>query len=134
MTEKFEELYSELNAMDSQEIKNAIEEAIRKGCKNIIAPFEVRCIIEAQQETINRQNTEIERLTNIVDDGAEVCHNCHSKYAEKIKQAKADAIKEFADEVIADLTLLAKYEDEFRQSVILGVVHTIKSKLEKMVG
>ena len=65
MTGKFEELYSELNAMDSQEIKNAIEEAMRKGCKNIIAPFEVRCIIEAQQETINRQKAEIERLKEI---------------------------------------------------------------------
>ena len=67
MTEKFEELYSELNAMDSQEIKNAIEEAMRKGCKNIIAPFEVRCIIEAQQETINRQKAEIERLTKNIE-------------------------------------------------------------------
>lgn len=45
-------------------------------------------------DLINRQKAEIERLTNIVDDGAEVCHNCHSKYAEKIKQVKAEAVKE----------------------------------------
>lgn len=44
---------------------------------------------------IDKKEQEIERLTNIVDDGAEVCHNCHSKYAEKIKQVKAEAFKEF---------------------------------------
>ena len=33
-----------------------------------------------------------------------------------------------ADSLIEDLELLAKHEESFRQSVILGVVHTIKAQ------
>lgn len=35
-----------------------------------------------------------------------------------------------ADSLIEDLEFLAKHEDSFRQSVILGVVHLIKSRIE----
>ena len=35
-----------------------------------------------------------------------------------------------ADSLIEDLEFLAKHEDSFRQSVILGVVHIIKSRIE----
>jgi Zn finger protein HypA/HybF involved in hydrogenase expression len=30
--------------------------------------------------------------------------------------------------LIADLELLAKYEDDYRQSIILGVIHTIRNR------
>ena len=33
-----------------------------------------------------------------------------------------------ADSLIEDLELLAKHQESFRQSVILGVVHTIKAR------
>lgn len=33
-----------------------------------------------------------------------------------------------ADSLIEDLELLAKHQDSFRQSIILGVVHTIKAR------
>ena len=33
-----------------------------------------------------------------------------------------------ADSLIEDLELLAKHEESFRQSVILGVVHTVKAQ------
>ena len=42
--------------------------------------------------------------------------------------------KEFVENLLKDLTLLAKYEDKFRQSVILGVCDTIKFKLKDFVG
>lgn len=35
-----------------------------------------------------------------------------------------------ADSLIEDLEFLAKHEDDFRQSVILGVVYLIKSRIE----
>ena len=35
-----------------------------------------------------------------------------------------------ADSLIEDLEFLAKHEDSFRQSVILGVVHMIKSRIK----
>lgn len=35
-----------------------------------------------------------------------------------------------ADSLIEDLEFLAKHEDSFRQSVILGIVHVIKSRIE----
>lgn len=41
---------------------------------------------------------------------------------------KVESVKEFVDLLSEDLTLLAKHEDEFRRSVILGIVHTINSK------
>lgn len=33
-----------------------------------------------------------------------------------------------ADSLIEDLEFLAKHEDNFRQSVILGIVHTVKAQ------
>ena len=33
-----------------------------------------------------------------------------------------------ANALVADLELLAKYEDDFRQSVILGVTHTVRNR------
>ena len=33
-----------------------------------------------------------------------------------------------ANALARDLELLAKYEDSFRQSVIIGVVHTVKTR------
>ena len=54
--------------------------------------------------------------------------------AKALKPAKAEAIKEFAKRLIADLALLAKHEDEFRQSVICGLIHTIEAKKKEMVG
>ena len=48
-------------------------------------------------DLIKRQKAEIERLQDIIDNGAEVCGHCHEKYAHKIAQSKADAIKKFAE-------------------------------------
>jgi hypothetical protein len=51
---------------------------------------------------------EYERLDDTVANGVEVCHECHEKYDKKIKQTKAEAIKEFAkkidDEIYEALT------------------------------
>jgi hypothetical protein len=68
--------------------------------------------IHEQLEIIESKKVEIERLTNIIDDGAGVCHNCHLKYAEKIEQAKSEAIKEFADRLKADINKTWYYELE----------------------
>ena len=55
-------------------------------------------------------------------------------FKRRLANIKADAIKEFAERLIADLVLLAKHEDEFRQGVILGVIHTVEEKKKEMVG
>ena len=80
------------DVMTSEEL---IEE-LEKVRYNVTSEYH-KAVIDAAIDTLKSQKAESERLTNIVDDGAEVCHNCHSKYAEKIKQAKAEAIKEFAE-------------------------------------
>jgi hypothetical protein len=48
-------------------------------------------------DLINRQNAEIEALTNAVDKGIEVCHECHGKYVVRVEKAKTEAVKEFAE-------------------------------------
>ena len=46
-----------------------------------------------------RLTEENERLRAEIDNGAEVCHNCHTKYANKIEKAKADTVRELAEKV-----------------------------------
>lgn len=60
----------------------------------------IRQIMDATFDLINRQEAEIERLQTIINDGDETCHNCHSKYAQKIEKATSEAIKEVAEKVI----------------------------------
>ena len=63
---------------------------------------------KAENERLKNDLKEIgedyERLDNTVTNGAEVCHNCHLKYAEKIKQAKAEAYKECIEKVKENFT------------------------------
>lgn len=62
MTSKyFEELYSELNSMNTQDIKYTLEEA-SKNLKKCTAPFEVRDIVEQQQAEIERLKIENQSL------------------------------------------------------------------------
>lgn len=44
-------------------------------------------------DELKRQKAEIVRLNAV----SEICGECHKKYAEKIEQAKSEAIKEFAE-------------------------------------
>jgi hypothetical protein len=73
-------------------------------CKGIsmcdLCPYLRKCgkLTEDALELINRQTAEIEALTNTVDKGIEACHECHGKYAVRIETAKAEAIKDFAEE------------------------------------
>ncbi len=53
---------------------------------------------------IKSQYEDIEKLQSIIDGGAETCDNCHSKYAQKIETAKAEAIKEFAERLKKDIS------------------------------
>ena len=46
---------------------------------------------------INKLTEENERLQAEIDNGAEVCHNCHTEYADKIEQAKADTVREMQE-------------------------------------
>lgn len=48
-------------------------------------------------DLINRQQAEIERLKKILENRGEICKLCEGKYTEKIKRAKTEAIKEFAE-------------------------------------
>ena len=52
-------------------------------------------------DEIAEKNAEIERLNAV----SEICGDCHKKYAEKIERAKAEAIKEFWNELKCRNTL-----------------------------
>jgi hypothetical protein len=100
--------------------------------------------IYKMQKLIESKNAEIERLRDALIDNEYA--NCvavkngliytHTlgDYDKLIGDISTEAIKEFAERLVADLTLLAKHEDEFRQGVILGVIHTIEEKKKEMVG
>ena len=55
--------------------------------------------IERLRKILKVSYKELEEYEKKIDDGIEVCHHCHEKYAEKIKAAKIKACKEIADEI-----------------------------------
>lgn len=55
------------------------------------------------------------------------CSKC-SEYEPKEETSSSDKRLIDANSLIEDLELLAKHEESFRQSVILGVVHTVKAQ------
>ena len=55
--------------------------------------------VEVLKEQTQKQKAEIERLRKILENRGEICKSCDEKYTEKIKRAKAEAIKEFAERV-----------------------------------
>lgn len=46
---------------------------------------------------VEQQKVEIERLWEVLENRGEICKSCDEKYTEKIKRAKTEAIKEFAE-------------------------------------
>lgn len=61
MSKSFEEFFSELNSMNTQDINHALEEA-SKNLKKCTAPFEVRDIVEQQQAEIEALKIENQSL------------------------------------------------------------------------
>lgn len=55
--------------------------------------------VEVLKEQTHQQKAEIERLRKILENRGEICKSCDEKYTEKIKRAKDETIKEFAEKV-----------------------------------
>ncbi len=96
------------NNLTDNEIKKALEEYSVKynltyNGKQAKATLDLINRLQAENERLKNDLNEIiveyQRLDDTVTNGAEVCHNCHLKYAEKIKQAKAEAYKECIEKV-----------------------------------
>ena len=118
--------------MTDNEIIKALECCNKDDCDNCPNDFG-NCYANLAGyalDLINRQKAEIERLTNIVDDGAEVCHNCHSKYAEKIKHTKAEAVKELLEKFIKEY----RHCDVDTEMNIGAIFCTIKWIVKEMIG
>lgn len=120
---------------------NEIIKALECCCGDVTCddcPIVNECSVQPTKNTlasfalsiINRQKAEIERLVEHTKEGIDLA----KKIPEMVATAQAEAIKGFVERLVADLTLLAKHEDEFRQGVILGVIHTIEEKKKEMVG
>ena len=69
--------------LDKMRAYEALQASIGKG------------VVEDIISMYDRQQAEIERLNAV----SEICGDCHRQYAEKIEQAKSEAIKEFAEKV-----------------------------------
>ena len=113
MTSKsFEELYSELNSMNTQDIKYTLEQAL-KNLEKCTAPFEVRDIVEHQQEIINRQQVEIERLKNRNDFLEFEYKNQSDLFWKRVELAKYEAVKEFAEK--SEMEVFIKQDEQRNQ-------------------
>lgn len=100
-------------------------------------PFVTYVFLQQVLDLINHLQAENERLREILNTDFIIpleSDDTSSLVIAKIDSIKAEAYKEFVENLLKDLTLLAKYEDKFRQSVILGVCDTIKFKLKDFVG
>ena len=69
-----------------------IKELTEKNAIQTIAAIEL-------DKQVQRLTEENERLRAEIDNGAEVCSNCHTKYADKIEQAEADSVRKFAEKL-----------------------------------
>lgn len=97
--------------MTDEEIIKALEcckvARLNQDCLDLKCPFstEYGCNIDEEDlrnealDLINRKDAEIERLKKILENRGEICKVCEGKYTEKIKHAKAKAIKEFAEKL-----------------------------------
>ena len=60
------------------------------------------CSVDAVKQLLvyaHNQKAEIERLGKILENRGEICKSCDEKYTEKIKRAKAKAVKEFWEKI-----------------------------------
>lgn len=73
---------------------------------------------------------EYERLDDEVTNGIEVCHECHEKYDKKIKQTKAEAIKEYMKILEEKLSQNTDISNVGYQSIIFDMEQGYK----EMVG
>ena len=128
--------------LTDEQIKKALKcckngNCINGGCHFYKPSYEIdECtssLAKATFDLINRQEVEIERLQTIIDDGAETCHNCHSKYAKQIEEAKSEAIKEFAErlKLKVDIDLCEAIECS---DYLYDLPKLIDNLLKEMVG
>lgn len=119
--------------MTDEEIIEALEGMTYGGhscmhCKYGTTKDDDRCGLQGCKigrdalDLINRKDAEIERLNKILENRGEICKLCEGKYTEKIKRAKAKAIKEFAHLLI----------DKAKKGVIYAM--DIPDYVKEMVG
>lgn len=77
----------------SQPFKDVLDLINRK---EKVIKFSTKEIVDLKIK-VEQQRAEIERLRKVLENRGEICKSCDEKYTEKIKRAKADAIKEFAE-------------------------------------
>lgn len=102
-------------------VKSYEEKILANGIKSL-EPFEVREIVERQQEEINRLQAEIERLNKCRKEEVEKLMSATDKV---ILEAKAEAYKEFAER------LKEKYKRHFGKqwtAVYSPIDNTVKEK------
>ena len=126
-TKTYEELMSEINSMN-------IEEAL-KNAEKCLEPFEARDIIKQQQEAINRQKAEIERLTGARNtDPMDFC-GVLCRYAEElINKAKAEAVKEFEERAIKNICEKVYAPTPVQSCIVEKCNQVIVETAEEMVG
>lgn len=116
----FQEQLSKFSLLgELPKVETGLEEAW-ENLKKCTEPFEVRDIIKQQQETINRQQAEIERLQKENNQFADI--------GKMYSEIKSEAIKEFA----ARLKKAKQYSLERHENIVhVAVIDWI---VKEMVG
>ncbi len=122
MTKKpFQEQLSKFSLMGQfAKGETGLEEAW-ENLKKSVEPFTAQDIIKQQQETINRQQAEIERLKKLLAE-ADIAYNKCAKRFYK------EGVKEFAEKAVIELT--ANYSDKYCH----WIDDTIDNLVKEMVG
>lgn len=120
-TKPFEELMSEINSMN-------IAEAL-KNAEKCLEAFEPRDIIKQQQETIERQLEEINRLLLRIDILAGEKSLCEIRARHCIAEYKAEAVKDSFEKLKQEL-----YKIPQHHFTLLAVEETMKKVKKEMAG
>ena len=80
---------------------------------------------------VEQERAEIDRLRKVLENSGEICKSCDEKYTEKIKRAKADAIKEFAERLKKKAGIFPYHYKGLIKAV---TVEKIDNLVKEMVG
>ncbi len=114
-----------------------------KPCKDTFEPFKPKKVenlqsiiaeLRKENEKLKEDNARLVSSINMYKKGIGFKNSQIKGFKMLLKKSseiKADAVCDFTDKLLADLNLLAKHEDKFRQSVIVGVIGTIETKKKR---
>lgn len=115
-------------------LKDDIKNATPKTSESVAKLQKTIAELRKENEKLKEDNARLTSSINMYKKGIDFKNSQIKGFKmllKKSKEIKTEAVCDFADKLLADLKLLAKHEDKFRQSVIVGVIGTIETKKKR---